>query len=87
MNMGNAHAQDPHGPLMQITMGSNDGAKPVHALKTDSLVPFRETHFPRFKDEFILVFIFLGFKMASLLTLRTFYHLICTLSVSGISSL
>lgn len=47
---------------MQITMGSNDGAKLFRALKVDSLVLFRNILFPRLKDVFTLVFIFPGFK-------------------------
>lgn len=54
---------------MQITMGSNDGAKLFRALKADYLVLFRDILFPRFKDVFTLVFIFPGFKMKNLLIL------------------
>lgn len=62
MNLGNAHApmtEDPNGPLMQITMGGNDGAKLFRALKADVLVPMHYEswgHFTQFGDELRQVF-------------------------------
>ncbi|KAJ5923107.1 hypothetical protein N7516_010810 [Penicillium verrucosum] len=62
MNLGNAHApmtEDPDSPLMQITMGDNDGAKLFRALKVDVLVPMHYEswgHFTQFRDELRQVF-------------------------------